>query len=194
MNCAFLNKWATEESHPMQLSCVLIGPCMLVLEWNKMWLASCVIVLNQLALQIKCAALCTDRLRGSDMFQWFTFISSGSSLESLVYKVEFPKAPEWLWMKENESSRYATEGICALPWPSGWPSLSDSVSKSHRKWADTAPSKAGGKKNINTKNSLLHLSVLLRVIWTTINSVPLWKRLQCIPFITAPSQSDTNAL
>lgn len=83
--------------------------------------------------------------------KWFTFISSGSSLESLVYKVEFPKAPEWLWMKENESSRYATEGICALPWPSGWPSLSDSVSKSHRKWADTAPSKAGGKKTSTQK-------------------------------------------
>lgn len=117
-----------------------------------------------------CRARCTDRLLGLDIIVLFQFRVSlvtwnyllfyplGSSLESFVYR----DVQGWVSKSVRmalKSSRYATEGLCALLWPTEWPSLSGSVSKNHRKWADTAPSKGRKKKkNFNTKISLHNTS------------------------------------
>lgn len=90
-----------------------------------------------------------------------------------------------------ESSRHATEGICAWLWPTRWPRLSGSVSKKHTKWADTAPS--GKKENLNHKSLPPSdgpcYSVLPSVVCSTIQSA-------AVKMYTAPPihHSHTNAL
>lgn len=121
-----------------------------------------VIVLSQLTSQ-KYSVLCTDRLHGSDIPMLFPFRVPQAAWKDLLSipqvitgepclqgytRLSFRKRQD-----DIESSRYATEGICALLWPTSWLNLSGSVSKNHRKWADTAPSKALVKKKTTTQKS-----------------------------------------
>lgn len=99
-----------------------------------------------------------------------------------MYKVEFPKAYEWHWKPSLCNRGILRLAVTYQVTQAFWLCKQNSEEVS---WHCTFKSST----NLPPQH-LMHLSVLPRVIRSTINSVPQWTCLQCIPFITASSQSN----
>lgn len=84
---------------------------------------------------------------------WATWIDSiffplslGHHYTVLFTRLNSRKVSAWHWKQSP-----CNHEICALLWPTRWPSLSGSVSRNHRKWAYTVW-KAGKKTHLQNKN------------------------------------------